>query len=382
MIPLFWPQVYKEEWLEELGKVFSGRWLGQGPLVDEFERRFGEKFGFNYCLATNSGSSALELAYDLIGIGPGDKVITTVFTCTATNIPLVRRGAEVIFADIGDDLLIDPGSVARWLTDYRLSPKAIVVVTLGGLPVDKGVYKMANAMGIPVVVDAAQSLGVVEPFGDYVCYSYQAIKHFTTGDGGMLVTRNAEDHERAKRLRWFGIDREAKKRAGWRCVVNHQMAMEIEEPGHKFHMNDIAAAMGLVGLRHSDEILEHRKNLCAAYAAHLGMGVRCVFGGSHWLMGVLVDNRDWVMETLRAAGIECDPVQLRNDCFKVFGGRRSLPNMDRLEDKYLYLPLNCKVTVDDVLDIAKAVRHAAQGSGGYNECPGCGQVHFAHQRCR
>jgi len=103
-ISLFYPNIFKEEWLAELEKVFSTRWIGQGPLVEEFEKQFGNKFGFNYCISVNSGTSALELAYDIIGIGEGDIVLSSVFTCTATNIPLLRRGALFTFLDISDNL--------------------------------------------------------------------------------------------------------------------------------------------------------------------------------------------------------------------------------------------------------------------------------------
>ena len=98
MIPLFWPQQFKAEWLETLSKVFDTKWLGQGPMVDEFEREFGKKFNYKYCLAVNSGSAALELAYNLVCLKTDDEVITTCFTCTATNIPLLRHKVKIVFA--------------------------------------------------------------------------------------------------------------------------------------------------------------------------------------------------------------------------------------------------------------------------------------------
>ena len=345
-IPLFWPQQYKTEWLASLAEVFDTRWIGQGPLVDRFEKEFGAKFGYDYCLALNSGSSALELAYHLIGIGAGDEVITSCFTCTATNIPLLRRGAKIIFADINDNLLIDYEDVKNKITPKT---RAIVAVTLGGLFVDERIFDLAESLKIPVVVDAAQSLGVSEKRGNYVCYSFQAIKHFTTGDGGMLVVRNESEYKRAKKLRWFGIDREAKKRVDFNCLVSRQITMEIEEPGFKYHMGDMAAALGLVGLKHTDEILDYRKNLCERYAEKMPEHIKCVCGGSHWLFAVLTKNRDATIDYLRNNGVECDLVQLRNDIFQIFGGtRQNLPNMNRLESKYFYLPLHGNITYDNV----------------------------------
>ena len=348
-INLFYPTIYKEEWLLELSNVFDTRWIGQGPLVDKFEQQFADKFGYKYCLALNSGSSALELAYHLVGIGKGDEVLTPVFTCTATNLPLLRRKANIKFLDINDNLTVDYEDVLRKVS---YNTKAIVVVTLGGLPIDNRIFHLAKEYDIPVIVDAAQSLGVSEQYGDYICYSFQAIKHFTTGDGGMLVVRNDKEYKRAKKLRWFGIDREAKKRVNWRCLVNNQIAMEIEEAGYKHHMNDISAALGIVGLKHSDEILNYRKSLCETYAKDIDG----IYGGAYWLFAILTEQRDEVMEHLRSNGIECDPVQLRNDTFKVFGGKVVLPNMDRLENQYLYLPLHTKLSVSDVKHITGVLK--------------------------
>jgi dTDP-4-amino-4,6-dideoxygalactose transaminase len=236
--------------------------------------------------------------------------------------------------------------------------KAIVVVNLGGIRVPQVVFSRAKECGIPVVVDACQSLGIPEPNGDLVAYSFQAIKHITAGDLGVLVCRTPEHYSRAKKLRWFGIDREAKKRAGWQCVVNHQMAMDIEEPGYKFQPTDIDASLGLVGLRHSDEILAIRKHLAYLYILNLP-GVRCVAGGSYWAFGILIENRDTVAEQLRANGIECDPVHLRNDIFTVFKQFKSdkpLCNMDWVERRYLYLPFHLNLTTEDVLFVCKTLK--------------------------
>jgi dTDP-4-amino-4,6-dideoxygalactose transaminase len=354
MIPLFWPQIYKEEWLNALSNVFNTRWLGQGPVVEEFEKQFSTKFNYDYCVSVNSGTSALTLAYHLLDIKNDDEVLTTVLTCTATNIPLLHRKAKIKFVDINDKLTMDYYSLEQSISDKT---KAIVVVTLGGMPIDTRIFDIAKLYKIPVVVDAAQSLGVTEQYGDYICYSFQAIKNFTSGDGGMLILRNEDEYKRAKKLRWFGIDREEKRQADWRCLVNHQMAFDIEEPGYKFHMNDIAAALCIVGLKHVDEILEQRKRICDAYYNELKDHVTCIYGGAYWLFAILVDNRNNIANILTEAGIECDLVHLRNDVFKVFSAyRENLLNMNRVENKYLYLPLNCKVSIDDVQYITRLIK--------------------------
>lgn len=352
MINLFYPTIFRDEWLTELGKIFNTRWIGQGPVVDKFEKEFGDKFGYNHCLSLNSGTATLELAYHLIGISGGDEVLVPVFTCTATNIPLLRRGAKLVFTDINRELVTDYEDVVKKITKKT---KAIVVVNLGGIQNDEKIFDLARRCGIPVVVDAAQSVGIGNERGNYVCYSFQAIKHFTTGDGGMLVIKDEEQYYRAKKLRWFGIDREAKKRADWKTMVNHQMAMDIEEAGYKYHMNDIAATLGLVGLKHSDEILEYRRKLCRVYFEGLS-DFELVYGGACWLIAILVEGRDDLMDYLFRNGVESDLIQIRNDVFRVFGGkRRRLPTMNELEGKYLYLPIHPNVTVEDVSYITREI---------------------------
>ena len=360
-IPLFWPAYHGREVQKKMAELFpadmSNRWLGQAHLVDEFEKKFAKKFNYRYCVSVNSGSAALELGYHLMGIKPGDEVISSVLTCSATNIPLLRMGAKIIFADIKEDLTVSPRDVAGKITSKT---KAIIAVTLGGIPIDKKIFEIGRRHKIPVLIDAAQSVGVGEKYGDFVCYSFQAIKNFTTGDGGMLVLRNKKDYQRAKKLRWFGIDREAKAKANWQPYERRQMTMDIEEPGFKFHMNDISAAIGLVGLKHSDEYLRQRKAIGNYYSKKLDpKKYKTISGGTYWLYAILTENRDRVADVAKAAGIETNMVQLRNDVFKAFGGKRKdLPVMNRMESRYLYLPINPHVSMDDahhIVDVLNSI---------------------------
>jgi perosamine synthetase len=354
MIPLFHPETrYWQECSDAVGEVLKTRWWGQANKVDEFEKVFSNDFNYQYSLSLNSGSAALELAYHLIGINEGDEVITPVLTCTATNIPLLRMKAKIVFADINrDTLLIDFKDVEHKITKKT---KAIVAVTLGGLPIDKELFEIAKKYNIPVVIDAAQSLGISENYGDYITYSFQAIKHFSTGDGGMLIVRNLDEYKRAKSLRWFGIDREKKIEAGWQAWKDREMTIDIKEPGFKFHMNDINAAIGIVMMKYSDEILEYRKKLVAIYNQEL-KGIHSISGGSFWLYGVLINNRDIIANKLIQKGIDVNMVHLRNDIYSSFGSKRqNLPNMNYIEDKYLYLPLNTSITEEDVKRTIKLI---------------------------
>lgn len=365
MIPLFYPSYDGKAIRKELKKLFprnmSNRWLGQGDKVMEFENLFAKTFAYDYVLGLNSGSAALELAYHLIGIKRGDVVMTPVLTCTATNIPLLRLGAKIVFIDITKErMTMDAQDLEKKILEVGADKvKCIVTVTLGGMFVGNKVYDVAKKYKIPVIVDAAQSLGVRESKGDFICYSLQAIKHFTSGDGGVLVSKSPTDHYRAKKLRWFGIDREAKIANDWQPYKKREMTMNIEEPGYKFHMNDIAATIAITGLKHNWEWYDYRKKIADYYLHNIKCPV--IVGGAYWLAGIQVENRDKVAEYLKSKGIETNMAHLRNDIFTAFGGERlDLPNMNAIEEKYLYIPLNLKVSMRDAAYIAKCVNEATK----------------------
>lgn len=354
-IPLFWPHMPVDA-AAHLNQTLNTRWIGQGPKVDEFEEAFGAKFGVSYPVMVNSGTAALEIAYDLVGIEPGDEVITTALTCTATNIPLLRRGARLVFADIDPNTLVLTNDTVM----EKLTPrtKAIVGVSLGGIMCD------LYGFNVPVIIDAAQALGQIN--GDYTTYSFQAIKHITTGDGGLLRCPDEYLQHRAKLLRWFGIDREKKRAYDWQAYREREMTFNIETLGYKYQPTDIDATLGLLGLRDYDSILWWRKGIFDIYKALLDdqYGIQVVDGpcNVYWLATLLVDNRDELVKFLDQAGIETNLVQVRNDLFSVFGGQRQyLPNLDSIEGRYLSIPLNTHVSMADAEEVAHRILRFYRG---------------------
>lgn len=338
--------------------VLSGSQIAEGPVVRTFERAFGRRFGKTNVVAVNSGTSALELAYELAGIGPGDEVITPVLTCTATNLPLLHRGAKIVFADINDSLNIDPEDVARKITSRT---KAIVFVHFGGNSSGLGqLLELARRHNIRVIEDAAQVIGAPRAFwgkADYTCVSLQAIKTLTAGDGGFLICRDAADYEKAKKLRWFGYDRAEKQRLG---------DTDLELAGYKYHMNDISAAIGLGNLRSLDKILRRRNQVRKWYSeewiAHdLPLESLRLYP---WLT-ILVHPRARTIDAdFERLGIGSGPYHYRNDQYAVFGGdyedlakrRGPFPNMDRLEEGYTLLPFHHALKRSEVEWIVRRVK--------------------------
>jgi len=361
-IVLFHPHIPAKA-VEYVTDTLNSRWIGQGPKVDKFEKDFSEKFCNNLtCSAVGSGTDGLHLAYILADIKPGDEVIVPVFTCTATNIPFLYMGAKVVFADVQRGTLnIDPVHVKELVNEKT---KAIVCVHYGGLPCDmEELNAIAEEWNIPIIEDAAQALGATYkgvPIGaisDFTMFSFQAIKHITTGDGGMLSIKNIDLRAKAERIRWFGIDRTAKQMGHWEN--------DIKDIGYKYQMTDIAAAMGLAALEEFNEIFRVRRALFAIYEKELSNipGIQFIGGGYEdrvhgaWLCTVIAENRFELQKKLRANNIESNQVHYRNDRYSIFGGRKdNLPNMDMIEDKYLVLPLHTRMSIADAEKICDVIK--------------------------
>jgi dTDP-4-amino-4,6-dideoxygalactose transaminase len=347
--------------LARIGDVLSSRWIGQGPRVEEFERTFEKKFSHSAtAVSCGSGTDALHLAYLLAGVKSGDEVLCPVFTCTATNLPALYIGATPIFVDI------DPQTLNINITDLESKissrTKAIVFVDYGGQPADlESLLAISKKYSLPLIEDAAHALGAsyngvpIGSISDYTIFSFQAIKHITTGDGGMLMIRDSSKVEEAKRLRWFGIDRNMKFNGIWEN--------DITEVGYKYQMNDISAAMGLAALEEFDEKIKLRRDLSEIYNRELAKLtqveiVGAPFPGDHgaWLYTILVPSAFELRDFLFKYEIESGQVHFRNDRYTVFGGRKTkLLNMDSVEDKYLVLPLHTHMTPEDVLRVCSAI---------------------------
>lgn len=343
-IPLF--KVFMGSDITLLDRVLRSGYIGEGTEAKQFESAFS-KFVGRKVRNVNSGTSALDLAMHMIGIGPGDEVITTPITCTATNSPIVNRKAQIVWADVHPKTgLIDPYDVAR-----KISPKtkAIIGVNWGGLMPD---YTHLKSFGIPVIEDAAHGpFYTTRDRGDYIAWSFQAIKFLTTGDGGALYS---PDYDRARLLSWYGLDRESS--ADFRCAQN------IQEVGYKYHMNNINAALGIINLPYVNNLVESHNANAQFYDRFIQNDsiVKPVYMDDHpfWLYTLLVQDRDKFIRYMKSAAIDVSQVHARNDkhdAFKANAGSPDLSGVALFDSTQVSIPVGWWLDVEDLEYVVETV---------------------------
>ena len=347
---------------EPLLEVLHSGFIGQGQKVDEFENRLANYFGNQYALTVNSGTSAIQLALRLANVGPGDEVISTAMTCTATNMPVLAAGANLIWADVDPHTgLIDPNALKSKITEKT---KAIIMVHFGGLPCDiDAINKIAKENNIKTIEDAAHALGSsyknqkIANHSDFVIFSFQAIKHFTTIDGGVLFCKEESDYKRGKLLRWFGIDRNS-ERKDFRCEEN------ILEYGYKFHMNDICATIGIEQLKYIDTIVARHISNQEFYDSELSgvKGVHIIEKPANivsacWIYVLHIEKRDSFISWMDQNGVMTSRVHERNDIHTAFEKSTcSLPNLDKYNLTHVSIPCGWWIDDEDREFIASKVK--------------------------
>jgi perosamine synthetase len=361
MIPLF--RVYMDkDVMKPLEQVLFSGFIGEGSKVVEFENLVKNKLGVKNVLTVNNGTAGLHLAYQmLINYDPNAEVIASPMTCSATLTPIIANRGKIVWADI-DPITgnISPEDIEKKITK---NTKAIVAMHWGGMPCDlDAISIIASRYGIPVIEDAAHAMGsmwageYIGNHSDFTMFSLQAIKHITSVDGGLLVVRGQDFYDRAKLLRWYGISREVKDVNDLRCEL------DISETGHKMHMSDVTAVIGMENFKHLDEIvLKHQEN--ARYYDSFFESHGISFSKNHpkaessyWLYTIHAANRDTLMDQLKKEGIMSSKVHTRNDVHSAFGAfKADLPNVGKFQDTHLCIPVGWWVTKENREFIADRV---------------------------
>ncbi len=345
-------------------QVLQSGWVSEGRMVEAFEEALTTSLGLTNPVAVNSGTSALHLGVALAGVQPGDEVILPAQTFVATGLVVLMQYATPIFADIqyktGN---IDPNSIREKITDRT---KAIIPVHWGGYPCDLDeINAIAREYNLAVIEDAAHALGATykgQPIGTispFTAFSFQAIKHLTTGDGGVLCSHQQSDYHRAKTRRWFGIDR-----VNSRPSILGEREYDISEIGYKYHMNDLAAAVGLGNLADFLPRLKRCREIAAIYRSELQnvpglelLDYQDDRESAYWLFTVLVERRGDFIEKLKDCGIPTSVVHLRIDKNSVFGGLTSdLSNQEKFNQSQVSIPISDLLTDLEVEKIIQAIR--------------------------
>lgn len=350
--------------IELASETLQSGWLSEGPRVKQFELALEAQLGLRGPVALNSGTSALHLALVLAGVGPMDEVIAPPQTFVATGLSILMQGAIPVFADI-DPLTgnISARSIAEKITSRT---KAIMAVHWAGYPCDLDeIHSVANAHGLTVIEDAAHALGATyrgQPIGTishFTVFSFQAIKHLTTGDGGLLCCREENTARSALVRRWFGIDRTNSKPS-----ILGERSYDISKLGYKYHMNDLAAAVGLGNLQDFPARLARRQQIGAIYRNELesvpGLQLpRLAPDRTHayWLFTILVQDREQFIRKLAEHHIPSSVVHLRIDHNSVFGGvRADLPGQDKFNERQVAIPVHEGLTDEEVAHIVSVIQ--------------------------
>lgn len=271
-VPFFRPSIGDAE-IEAVEKAMRSGWLTTGPNAAAFEEEFSALFSADiFSVAVNSATSALHLGLEALGVGPGDEVIVPTLTFTATAEVVRYLGATPVFVDIElDTLCIDLNAVEAAITKKT---KVVMPVHYAGRPCDlTGLNKIAKKNNLKILADAAHALPayhqgklIGDGLADINAFSFYANKTMTTGEGGMLTTRNPDIAKHVKMMRLHGIDRDVFNRFS---DVKASWMYDVVAPGYKYNLTDMAAAMGRVQLSRLDEFLNARKTQVERYDVEL-----------------------------------------------------------------------------------------------------------------
>lgn len=376
-VPFALPDIGEEE-IEEVTASLRSGWITTGPKAKQFEQDFAAFLGEGVeAIAVNSATAGLHLAIEALGVGPGDEVITTTHTFTATAEIVRYMGADPVLVDIDPrTYCIDPKAVERAL---NARTRAILPVHYAGHPCAMAeLTRIAADAGVPIVEDAAHAfptlsdgrlIGTLDSAA--TVFSFYATKTIATGEGGMVVTRHPDIARRARIMRLHGIDRDAfdrytSKRPAW--------YYEVVAPGYKYNLTDIAASLGIAQLRKARRFLDRRAEIARRYdAAFSGLPVvlpprPSEAASSHaWHLYVirLADgvrkSRDQVLQDMFDAGIGCSvhyvPLHLQPYWRDTYGLRpEQFPVAQRLYERCFSLPIHTRMSDDDVERVCVALK--------------------------
>lgn len=344
-------------------EVLRSDWLTQGPAVERFEQAFAARCEVPHASAVANATAGLHLAYRALGLGPGDRLWTSPITFVATANAARMCGAEVDFVDIDPDTFnLDPEALARKLaaTPASRHPKIVVPVHLAGQPCDmEAIAALGARHGFRIVEDASHAVGATyrgAPVGacrhsDLAVFSFHPVKIITTGEGGMVTTRDPALHRTVQRLRSHGVTRDPAEMEGPAHGAWYYQQVDL---GYNYRITDLQAALGTSQLARLDAFLDRRHALAARYDAALsGLPLRlprvAADRRSAWHLYVIriapeaPRDRKAVFDGLRARGILVNvhyiPVHTQPYHRRPRDGADALPRAEAYYEAAISLPM-------------------------------------------
>jgi len=376
-LPLSRPAIGNEE-IEAVAASLRSGWITSGPKVAEFEEGFRELTGAPHAVAVASATAGLHLVLTAYGIGRGDEVVTPSMTFASTVNQIALAGASPVFVDSDYGTLLPfPEGIAERITPRT---KAVIPVHFAGAPADLDpIRKAADRVGAVLIEDAAHAVGTayrgkpVGGSGNTAIFSFHPIKNITTGEGGMVTCHDEALAGRLRLLRFHGIERDAWRRYGKGGTPDY----DITEPGFKYNLTDIQAAIGVVQLRKVGEMNARRASLAERYLAGLAGVPGVDFPVSppyphvnSWhlfIVKVTSVDRDAFLGRLAefnvGAGIHFPPCHLLRYVRERYGTKEGdLPDCERAGSRIVSLPLFPDMREADVDYVCGAVREILAGA--------------------
>ena len=343
--------------LAHVEKVLDSGMIAEGEQVYEFERQFKKLFGIENGVSTSSGTAALDIIYLHAGIGPGDEVISTAMTAEPTNTAILRTGATVVFADVGkDDGLLSAEGIIAKITPRT---KAICVVHYAGYVCDLSpILELIKDLDIVLIEDCAHALGAkykgvsVGQHGDYGIFSFQAIKHMTTVDGGFLSFKESAWEIDLKKIRWFGLEKGVARQDN-----------RITTLGSKYNFNNLNASIGLEQLKSvKSNISAHISNATIFNERFTGKtyvrpaSINTNSTPSFWIYSLLAKDSEKLIAYLNDSGVGASKLHTPNHLHPIFGAQSQImKNLDLFYSELVHLPVGPWVSHDHANFIAEKI---------------------------
>ena len=355
-----------EEELEEVRSAFEYGYFGLAYNVDEFETQVAKYIGAKHVVATNTGTSALHIAVDALGLKPGDEVIVPSLTFVATFQAITSVGATPVSCDVDPDTLcMDPKDVEKRITSKT---KVLMPVHYSGCPCDMDyLIDLKNKHNLRIIQDAAHAFGStykglkIGSFGDITCFSFGSQKNITCGDGGAIISNDDDFDNLCRQKRLLGMERKSHSSSSWK---ERAWIYDVPVKGYRYHMNNINAGIGLAQLKKLDSFLVRRREICRKYDLALQniSGIRfrkidySAIGPHIYVIRILNNQRDALKGFLMERDIETGVSFIPNHFHSLYkNDGPDLLETEQAFEEIISLPLHCGLSDSDVDTIIDGV---------------------------